>query len=371
MNIEYYSSILPVIIASGISIVFSYLYQKIKSGLGKIGKLLSYFVIIIPYMLVVGFRGAYVGADTRTYINMFYYYEKIDYGEKLFGYLLKATNYLGKGNFYSILFLVYAFLTLYILVLSVDFFSKKDNNLCYFLFLYYCFFGANMMDQMRQLAAMSFALLVLILYSEMKYKGALLVGLISIGMHASVVILFISIIVIEMGKLYKKVLLKFDSRKVLIRYRLVILITICLITLLFAYEIVVPILANIVSDSYKQYFTTRLNVQSIGLGAIFDIIPVIFLIIFYRNTIKCKNDEVLFCLSAMAIPFRFIGFLSFFVARMAYYPVLTAIYLLSDKNRSDNYRYVLSILAVLYFIIYYVFLNLHAIFPYYSIFYNI
>lgn len=368
MELEYYKSILVVIIASGVSLLIAYLYSKRKNHLPSWGKLIAYLIIIFPYMLVVGLRGAYVGADTITYINMFFHYDKVQYGERLFRFLLYITNKLGNGQNYSILFIIYAFFTLYIMIYAVDFYEKEEKNLTFFLFLYYCFFGANMMDQMRQLAAMSVVLLTLVLYVNKKTVWSILVGVISVGVHTSAIVVFITLLLIKCGKLYKKVLVKYYNKSMLIRYRLLFVIIFLIVILMSAYEIIIPFLASVVPTAYKQYFTTRVNIQSIGLGALFDILPVFVVLFTYKKNQNInEEDDMLYCFSIMAIPFRLIGFMSFFVARISYYPVLTSIYILSNKDKDNIWKYVLGILAILYFIIYYVFMNSHAIFPYYSI----
>lgn len=347
------------------STFLAWLYSLLcqKRHLPVVIRFASYFIITYPFVSVIGNRYLTVGADTKNYVKQLM--NSIDYGELSYKFVSNIIRSL--DGTYTTLFWIYAMITLVGLVAVVDM-IERDVNLPTFLFLFFTFFGLNMADQMRQIAALPYLLCTICLFAKRKIKCGILIGCLSIILHTSslfsIMIWFLVMVFKERKIWYWEI----AKHKIEIKPKLWILIITWIGVVFIGYEYIFSLAKTIVPLRYIQYFTTRVGKQQIGFGWLFDLLPVVCLAVEIKKKKDKKPERLLSSYALLAIPLRLFGYISQFMHRLSYIHVLMAIYLLCNQNRSKVItRKVQVLFGIIYFFVYYVYLDLHEVFPYISV----
>lgn len=347
-----------------LSTLLAWLYAKIKQKIHipLFFKIISYFIIAYPFSYIVGNRYLTVGADTINYFHQFT--QSINYGESSYE-LLKGIIQICGGT-YTILFWIYAVITMIGIMLVFDI-VEQDINLPLFMFVFLCFFGLNMTDQMRQIAALPYTLISICLFSKNRKKLAVVFMIISILIHTSSLFAFIILLLVTLMKDSNTWYIKMPKKQIEVKIRAWIIIFLLIIFAFAGYRFVFPIFEKVVPLRYVQYFTTRVDRKSVGIGWLFDISPVIILMFNKGSQNYSNGEKLLYIYSLMAIPIRLMGYISMFLSRLSYINVFVALYLLCNKNKTWKSKLILILVACLYFFIFYVLWDMHDVFPYISI----
>lgn len=350
------------------SFLFVHFYSNQKRADDFVHKWLNYILISIPVALFIGFRGRTTGADTATYIRHFFNYDTINYGEITYKLFLLLSNYIGKGRYYTVLFLIYSFITMIFLVATLDIYIDNKKLNCA-LFMFYSFLGLYMADQMRQLASVTLSFFGCALLQKRKYLLGCIWTVLATLMHISSLVVLAGWILFYVLRNRSRVIFIYGNGNIrfVVNLRVFIFAFIVSFALPHFYIPLFRICAIIVPERFKQYFTTRVFVQKIGWGLLVDIMPLIFLILFawqYGKKEMAEN-EWLYDFAMLLLPFRIIGYFSYFIARLIYYPILACIILISAKAaKSKKVLCAAIIMSIGYFSITYMYFDLHDIFPY-------
>lgn len=368
--IKYKESICIYISAVFISMIIAFIYDLRKEKISKISRIVYFALSSLPYSILIGFRGVDVGYDTKNYVYMYRNILDDEYFEILFRWICKVFFKLGYTKNYGYAFSVIAFITIFFFLYAVYVYDKK-TSITFSLFVYLMFYGCIMTDQMRQTAAMSLFLVSIAYICKKEYKLAFLYGVIGCTMHTSVIFAYIVLVPISFLKLNSSVTLQLYAVKYYVSIRLFITIILSFIVIIFASNLWIKFFFAIVPVRYISYFTTRIDIQSIGFGIISDIIPIFLLLIIGFVSKKKAKDGIIYAYGGIGIIFRLLGYFSFFLARMAYYPNLVSIMALPSyiNKYSIGVRIGLKMLvifaAIWYFLMFSVHYNQHNAFPYY------
>lgn len=153
-------SSVPILLAFTLSIIIAKLYQKFRLNKYYFNKMYArkssklknfiwnFFIVIFPSILF-GIRGYYVGYDTHNYwhdylnipnISLIKEFKEVGINSPLF-WMFKILSYKIFGNNISLYLILLAFLTLIILIYSLEYWLK-EISLSIALFLYYSFWNA-------------------------------------------------------------------------------------------------------------------------------------------------------------------------------------------------------------------------------------
>lgn len=167
-----------------ISIILAHFYQYIFNNFdtihGKQSLIIKWFflsIVILGPAIIIGVRRYDVGADTlnnwTAYINLGVVNSiKISFLntgiDKPLFFLIHYVIYLVFKGTPTVFFTIISFLTLFILALALD--KWKDKlSISFALFVYYSFFGMQLLNQSRQMLALSILFYALFFLSEKKY----------------------------------------------------------------------------------------------------------------------------------------------------------------------------------------------------------
>lgn len=361
-----------------VSVIISKLYEcKIKKYtndgdviIRKVSRpfqFLAITAIIIGPVLLIGLRNQYVGADTYNNCMSYLNVGNINFTSGLLSlndsrvlyYLLQEIIYLLFRDNYTIFLIIIAFLTLYIFVLTITKWIDKIS-LPLSLFLYYMFFGGILLDQSRQMLAVSIVLYAYYIFEKGSRKKYLFIICIAALIHftALVGILFYFI--------------DFKKNR-LINIKEYIFYFICLISPIIAKPIL-TLIANLLPSKYAWYLT-NLSFEG-GYGWIINIIPILIPIIilnkYYNNNYYNTFKRIIF----LSFVFRIIGYYSFFLMRLYYYCAILAVYMIPyglNSIKSNSKKRIIKkgiiLLYLSYFIINFLGFDAGQIFPYRTIFY--
>lgn len=369
----YWDSVLKYTICILVSVLLARIYDGIKRREEIRYHILYYFIIATPFALLIGLRSANTGFDTENYIKWIENIKLVENREVIFRFILKFFESEFDKYGYSIIFIFFAYLTLVSYVWAVDL-SGKNASVSLGLFIYLTYFGLRMGDQMRQLVAMSIFSLAYILLLKRKYILGTLVAGISVGTHTSALFAILLIVFIRIIKLYKVTSFKVYGNKFKSMLRLIICIVMGSIVILAGFQVIMVILSKIMISRYQFYFTSLVKYQKIGFGIIYELYPLILLGLFFREKLDSQVEHEIYAYAFLAIIFRLVGYYSYFVARMANYPILMGMILIGKeikKYKGQNkflVQLVIGISAILYFVLYYIILLGHGMVPYESIF---
>lgn len=318
-------------------------------------------IIILPSLLV-GFRGVEVGADTwnnvNGYLSLSVSQTQVIIWDRLFFSLFRYFIYIiSNGNETFFLFSM-AFVTLFILVKALDKWIEKIS-LPMSLFVYYALFGMQLLNQSRQLIAMSIFLYAIPFLIERKYLKYLFIILIASLFHFTAV-LGIPFSFIYFKKSYYAPIKKFF-------FYLCWFFSPILIYPLFM------LIIRIVPSTYHRYLEV-LSFDGLGLGVFIAVFPVLIPIILYRKYIVNWIDKYFARISLLVYPFRFAGYYSYYLMRLSYFSSIFMILLvpiiisnMDSSIKKSRTRISICIIFIVYYVIHYMYVDAADMFPYYSV----
>lgn len=364
-----------------LSIIISYFYQKTRvkhinnitqsqsvRTMNIFSQTVWILLIIIGPALAIGFRHHNVGADTLNYwvgyLSIGNTHSFVDAFETLginrpvffiFQYIIfKISN----GNPTAFL-IAMSVSTLFILVKALDKWILKIS-LPLALFVYYSIFGMQLLNQSRQLIALSiFLLATMYLIDKKKLKFIILIVIASLVHYSALIALILPLILNYRGS--------FGKLKKWIYYSLLLLSPFILYPIL-------NFISNIIPSSYSVYFN-NLTLNEIGLGLLLNILPIIIPIILFKKHLKEISSRFLVRVSLLVIPMRLAGYYSYYLMRMYYYAAIFIILLIpiivrNIHSRSEKIVTLLFLICVclVYYIVNFMIVNSDVMFPYISIF---
>lgn len=357
-------------IVFGFSILVSRFYQKnrisyCKEGNIKINNLSllrkniwTVLIIILPSLLI-GFRDFEVGADTMNNAMGFLRLGGENYSimrwDRIADSIFRYTIFiLTRGNATFFLFSM-SFFTLFILIKALDKWIAHIS-LPLALFVYYALFGMQLLNQSRQLIALSFFLYAIPYLVKHEYKYYLLLVLIASLFHftASIGIIF--------SLFYFKKSYYAPLKKILFY-----------LTWTLSPFLMYPLLitVNRLLPSLYQGYIEIASYSGIGLGLLITLYPIIIPLILYKKYINDFITKYLARIALLTYPLRFAGYYSYFLMRLNYYSsalmVLLIPLIFTKIKGKTNKRFAIFIFLVIYmsyYIIHYMYLDAGNIFPY-------
>lgn len=314
-----------------ISIIASNFYQKIRleknedgsikiRKINKLAKFIMITIIVIFPALLIGLRAHDLGYDTTNYVTSFLniqynfslynvFYE-IFGGEPLYHLFRYLTFIIFNGNPTVFLFLM-AFLTLYIFILGLDKWIDKIS-ISLALFTYYALFGLQLLNQSRQLFALSILFYGFYYLANKKYWKYFLIVIIATSIHFSAIIgIFFPLLNFKENNFYS------------LKKRMFLLSLFILPVLMYP---IFTIIKYIIPESYSSYLI-NISYDGIGLGLILTLIPVFLPIIIYYPFLKKKEVSLFVRIASLTFPFRLAGYYSYYIMRMHYYGAIAMVFI--------------------------------------------
>lgn len=357
---ENYGSLLLYFIVYGISIFMAYCYQKksyyINDNINFKRVLWRILIILLPTFMT-GFRSIYYcGKLSDTYSNYLSFIESgtnihlalQDTRSVFFTIIKYAIFKISSGNV-TVYFCIIAFITLYFFLLSVE--KRKERaNLVLCLFLFYTFLGLRMLDQMRQLLAVSILSYSLCMLENGKRKKSIFYAILSSSIHISALPIYL------LFYLYSKV-------DILNRKRYITVLIMIILAIFIKPTINIISKLNLYGNYYNEYFTSRVVNVNVGMGLLLDSIPLLFLILYFFRKKPERNERVSSNLLYTFFLFRYMGYFSYFIMRMCYYSYIEGIIYFSRKYENLKYKsskiifkIFITIIMISYFLIYFYFI---------------
>ncbi|MGO4499662.1 EpsG family protein [Paenibacillus sp. 2RAB27] len=353
-----------------ISLVFAFIYQRSKSNrTNSISiQIIWICIIVIAPSLFIGFRAYDLNYDTQNYVvgflNVQYKssisesIEDIVNGSPLFYILRYIIFNLSSGNPTAFLFFI-SFVSLFILVWGLD--KWKDKlSLPMALFIYYAFFGMQLLNQSRQMLALSIFLLSIHFLLDRKYIKYFIVIIIASLIHFTALIgMILPLLNFKKTRLYPLKGWIYNS--------------FLIISPLLLYPIF-KLLPFILPASYDYYLTVA-DFNGIGMGLILNIGPVLLPLLIYHRYFKEKDAAFLERVAFLSYPLRLSGYFSYFMMRMYYFGAITSVLLfpllfrkLENKRARQRFALIIIFIYSIYYIVNYLYVDQAGIFPYRSIF---
>lgn len=347
----------------------SKIYQKniLKGKINSKKRFIYIFLIIIGPAILIGIRDKYVGIDTANnwdgYLSLansnsiVSAFTEYDYDRPLF-FIFKYFNYLIFKENVTMYLINLAFITLYILVYALDKIKEKIS-IPLALFIYYSFLSMQLLNQSRQMLALSIVFLGIIYIKDRKIKKYILIILIATLIHPSAIVtIFFAFLNFENKKNY------------LIKKRIY---TLFYIISPFCIGFILKIISKFINGKYGAY-VQEVSMSGIGMGLILNIMPIFIPIIIFRKYFVNKEYKYLLRISILSLLFRLLGYYSYFLMRMYYYsaiPIIIIIPLIlkniKTRNRKILYLIFIYTIFLFYYIVNYMYLNVSGVFPYLSI----
>lgn len=353
VSIDYFVSLL-------IFVVYTRRLQNVSnlnSYLNQVVNFLWRMAVILPVAFTAGIRSWNTGADTNNIANTYLslsgsslgdIFERFDSGIGFYiiGYGLNMI-----GGSIPLFFGLIAFLTLYFIILGIERWNLRYPILG--LFLFYCCLGLQLMNQARQLLALSilfYAYYDLFQNKMKRYWSAVIVAGI---IHLSAILPGVVIAILV-------------ARKPLKNYRSLFWIMMAgVCVFISSIVIIVNKLAIFVDDKYT--YLAEAESVSVGRGLVLAILP-IFPMFFLQKYLCAKQklgDAVYW-----VIPIRLGAYNSYFLYRVLYYfescafiafpLILEAV----DSKKRLFYMFFISGCSLLYFLTYYCWQAAAVYFPY-------
>ncbi|MBS6041959.1 MAG: EpsG family protein [Clostridium baratii] len=355
-----YGSLFLYFTVYGISVFIAYFYQK-KNYYGKnnfnIKNILwRIFIILVP-TLMTGFRSIYYcGKWSDTYSNYLSFMESgtnihlaLQDTRSLFFTIINYIIFkMSRGNV-TVYFCIIAFVTLYFFLLSVEK-RKGRTNLALCLFLFYTFLGLRMLDQMRQLLAVTILSYSLCMLENNKIKKSIFYAILASLIHITALPIYL------VFYLYSKV-------NLLNRKKYITILTIIIIAIFIKPIINIISKFNLYGSYYNEYFTSSVSNGNIGMGLLLDSMPLLFLILYFMAKRPEKYERASSNLLYTFFLFRYMGYFSYFIMRMCYYSYTEGIIyfskkyeILKCKSSKIIFKICITIIMISYFLIYFYFL---------------
>lgn len=362
------------------SIIISHLYQKrrvkyingskIERPMSKILQVIWISFIVLAPTIIVGIRHFNVGADTFNYwigfLNtnaegtFFQNFKAHGLIRPLF-FILQYLVFNIFGENPTVFLIFIAFITLYTLVKALDKW-KMDLSMPFSLFVYYSIFGMQLLNQSRQLLALSiFFLAITYLMKNQRHKFYIYIGIASLIHYSALIGLIAPIIYFSKNK-YSKI-------KKWIYY-------IAWALSPFLISPVLKLSSKFITGRYTVYFTD-FTLNDIGFGLILNILPVFLPILLFKKYLKKDEDHFLIRVAYLTFPFRLAGYYSYFLMRLYYYGAIVMVIIIPVILKRVKYlsnklfvSFIMILICIFYYIINYMYVNSNIMFPYYSIFTN-
>lgn len=333
--------------------------------MSKIERIAWTLLIIILPSLLIGFRHYEVGADTMNlvigYSRLSFEHTSIIIWDRILYSLLRYTSFLlSNGNPTFFLFTM-TFLTLFILVRALDKWADKIS-IPLALFVYYALFGMQLLNQSRQLIALSillYAIPYLLARKSTKYLWFVFIASL-FHFTASIGIVFA---LLHFKKGY------FAPIKKALFYLSWLLSPILMYPFLI-------LLNRIIPSSYSGYIEIA-TYGGVGLGLVITIFPVVVPIFLFKRYLVDYTSKYLSRVALLTYPLRFAGYYSYFLMRLNYYSSVFMVLLIpilvgNVKSRSKRrlVRFIVIVVLMTYYVVHYMFLDAGSIFPYRNILMN-
>ena len=355
-----------------LSMLFFYLYNykfKITYAGRKDAiavKLVSFFnrtICILPVVLPITVRSMYTGADTYNYWQSFIKFQNYSFFDAitfdltavLYNVFRWAVVKLTHANV-QVFFFLFAFATMYLVVLTIEKWNLKYG--CTALFVFYCCFGLNLMNQMRQMFAVAILLYAYQYAYNKQFKKYFIWAVFAGLFHFSALLSAVVIWVLQKDK-------KNQFKEYL--YYFVLCFSVFGMQYLFSF---LNLLMNATKYGTMYLEESVVENTSVGLGLLLAIIPNVIPIIMFQKRLDKENrfrNTIL-----LTLPARLAGYYSYYVYRIMYYfsiQSVVALPLILEK-KSKNKKYIKAIiyfLCVSYFILFYVWKGSEIYFPYITI----
>ncbi|MFK4786230.1 EpsG family protein [Fusobacterium sp. MFO224] len=367
----------PILIAFILSIIIAKFYQKFRLKQNYYGEIYvrkisnykkfiwNFFIVIFP-SIFLGIRGYNVGYDTHNnwinYLNvsnisLIKDFKEVGTSSPLF-WIFRVLSYKIIGNNVSLYLILLSFLTLIIMTYSLEYWIK-EISLPMSLFLYYSFFGLQLMNQSRQMLALSILLYALKFKIENKNKYYFLIIFLGMMIHYSAII--------GIGFYF----LDFRKKNYKLKKKVYFVFFIAIIFLLPKLSF---LLSKLMIVKYRYYFLNY-SFNKFGFGFYLNVLPVIFPVVLLRKYDKTKKGDYLKRILYLIIILRLMGYCSYFIMRMYYYSAIVLIILipmLLNKVKNRGNRKIIKVIIILiyasYYIVNYGYANSAQILPYYTIF---
>lgn len=368
-----YSNILYLVGILG-SFLMAYFFQKLTPNKIKIAQIFKSFLIASPMSIVLGLRSISVGYDTYMYSHYFFgKLEALPKTEFLFSQSMVLLNRMFGSDNYTIMLLFFSYATVFFAFYAIEKFNTNNSRAVYV--LSYCLiFGLCITDQFRQLLGCSLFLMAIAYFSNEKRIRGIIYVIIGTFTHSTVLV--VALVYLVCGLIEKSefgnVRVQFSKEnsmgftlnpKALIFFGFVVVV----LFLFFTSSSFLDFLINIVPINYTQYFTTRLNQESVGLGLVLDSMVIIPMIFLHKYCIT-HHERTIFLFGLFVPVFRLCGYMSYFLYRMLYYPELAVLMLYGVLLRRQGVpcymKVIVVLICALFYYINYMYLNNHGAFPY-------
>lgn len=342
-------SILLVLIVFMLSVALSRLQDEQN---GTMKAILIRCLYILPPAILVACRGCGTGADTVNFYALYYYcdgnlIENVDFTGVLY-FIIQYYTHQWMGANPILFFFIIAFIPLYCVALLAE--KACPNRIQLSLFVFYLFWGLQLMNQSRQMVAVGILAQGFLYLKEKNMKTFVLCTVLASTFHLTA--LFASLI-------YLVIYLFRDKRYLLVG------IFVGTFWVAINFSAFFGQLGALLGDlKYVDYLENE-N-YSLGLGLVIVILPILSPLFL----IKDKTEEGLqfrFLLSYV-FPIRLAAYTVYFVYRMLYYfGVFTMVYFPMIVDISKNKKMakgVVIFMSVFYFVVYYCWTAAPNYFPY-------
>lgn len=318
-------------------------------------------IIILPSLLI-GFRSFEIGSDTMnnvvSYSLLAHEYTPIIRWDRVFDSFFRYCIFiLSKGNPTFFLFAM-AFVTLFILVKALDKWVDKIS-IPIALFVYYALFGMQLLNQSRQLIAVSIFFYAIPYLLERKYAKYLWYILVASLFHFTAFIgVFFALLYFKKGY--------FAPIKKVFFYIVWSLSPVLIYPLLL-------IIHRFIPSSYSGFIEIA-SYGGLGFGILVTIFPVVIPIFLYRRYIVDHATKYLTRIALLTYPLRFAGYYSYFLMRLNYYSSIFMVLVIpiiisniKSKSKKKFATLVMIIILMIYYIVHYMYLYDGSMFPYKSV----
>lgn len=353
--------------------VLAYGYEKFSFHKKNTHLIWKVFIISTPMSLVLGLRSMTVGYDTFAYC--YYYLERLESmpeHEFIFTGTIRLMNYFLGGTNYTPMLLIFAYSNFFLSIYAIEK-IEEEHSVDFYALSYSLIFGLCITDQFRQLLACALFAISIIEYEQGKRLKSLFFFIWGIGNHFTIIIPTIVYWVCSKVENFHGSEIDIAlQRTTRIRIKTKTLFFIGLV-LFFLYlffkstkliEILIWVLPG---EYYTGYLTSKLIREAIGFGWLIEA-SIIFPLFFSHKYCKTQFERTLFLFALFVPVFRLTGYMSYFLMRLMYYPMIMVVVLYSilmkKRNVSKLWKNFTLLICIAFFVIKYIIYNEHGAFPY-------